>query len=916
MPRSDRAARSEKPARVIDLPESLPPLPRAYIPEPAPLPPGSRMPMARNELFVGREDQLHELAEALQTHGMVAIGQVASVTSLGGIGKTQLAAEFVYRYGQFFTGGVFWLGFADPASVRTEIALCGGPEHLNLWSLEGAPDIDTQVATIRRIFAGPEPRLLVFDNCEDEELLAKWRPATGGSRVLVTSRLPAFSPYLGVRTFPLDVLPRAESLALVRSLNRSPASDAADEATLDAICAEVGDLPLALHLAGSFLTCYRHAITPAAYLAQLRSPALLEHPPLKGRGTAISPTKHELHVSRTFELSWEQLNPASAVDALARGLLQRAACLAPGEPIPHVLLLATLGVSGDDLDAKLARADALRRLLDLGLLDEHSSGSCRIHRMVAAFAWQTGGEHSASRTALEQALLDEVRRVNDSGLPAQLLPWQPHLRVVTDAARARDDEQAADLCAALGAHLHAIGNYQAARPYKEHALAIREKQLGPEHPDTAQSLSSLARLREDLGAHAEARPLYERALAIFEKQLGPEHPLTATILNNLAGLLWAQGAHAKALPLYERALTILEKQLGPEHPLTAASLNNLAALLEGPGALAKARPLLSIWPKWANGVASWIILFGLLVWASGELDLPRSGDNIRALGTEIWTDKTVSEAEFHSIAYWSDVLQRYPDLHSKVRAILDEADRAERRQFPGEKVEVRFYDSDRATQVKAQTVDVVITDLDRVSLRRLLAMWDQVPARAKQLGLEGVSLRAEPADHHRVVILGSDATVKVKGPSGSSQQTIKIFSYGGAAPSRVTIHAFGQRGADAQASLPFKNFIRSNRTGVPPPRNKVTILTAGNLRALDIEGPSGYAQQSVEFKIFVEENMEPARYTEESYKRAEAAVRSVVEAAAIRASKNGRRGPAGRPSSWGSGPRGGSTGGARFGIRR
>jgi hypothetical protein len=58
--------KSEKPANVLDLGASaLPALPRAYIPEPAPLPPGSRMPMGRNELFVGRERQLHELAEAL-----------------------------------------------------------------------------------------------------------------------------------------------------------------------------------------------------------------------------------------------------------------------------------------------------------------------------------------------------------------------------------------------------------------------------------------------------------------------------------------------------------------------------------------------------------------------------------------------------------------------------------------------------------------------------------------------------------------------------------------------------------------------------------------------------------------------------------------------------------------------------------
>jgi hypothetical protein len=222
------------------------------------------------------------------------------VTGLGGVGKTQLAAEFVHRYGQFFAGGVFWLNFADHASVSTELALCGGAGHLGLWTNEDAPDIATQVDRVRSVFTGPEPRLLVFDNCEDERLLAEWLPPSGCCRVLVTCRRPGFSPHLVEHTVPLDVLPRRESLALLRSLMYGQTSEAADEATLGAICAELGDLPLALYLAGSFLARYRTVITPAAYLEQLRDRALLGHPSLQGRGTEASATGHDLHVGRTL----------------------------------------------------------------------------------------------------------------------------------------------------------------------------------------------------------------------------------------------------------------------------------------------------------------------------------------------------------------------------------------------------------------------------------------------------------------------------------------------------------------------------------------------------------------------------------------------------------------------------------------
>jgi tetratricopeptide (TPR) repeat protein len=130
----------------------------------------------------------------------------------------------------------------------------------------------------------------------------------------------------------------------------------------------------------------------------------------------------------------------------------------------------------------------------------------------------------------------------------------------------------------LGWALWRAARYAEAEPLYKRALAVREKALGPEHPDTAQSLNNLALLYYSQGRYAEAEPLCKRALAVREKALGPEHPDTARSLNNLANLYGKQGRYAEAEPLYKRALAIREKALGPEHPETAQSLNNLASL--------------------------------------------------------------------------------------------------------------------------------------------------------------------------------------------------------------------------------------------------------------------------------------------------------------------------------------------------
>ena len=82
----------------------------------------------------------------------------------------------------------------------------------------------------------------------------------------------------------------------------------------------------------------------------------------------------------------------------------------------------------------------------------------------------------------------------------------------------------------------AQGRLAEAEPLWQRALAIRERALGPDHPDTAQSLNNLAVLYRDQGRLAEAEPLWQRALAIWERALGPEHPHTRTVRDNLADI--------------------------------------------------------------------------------------------------------------------------------------------------------------------------------------------------------------------------------------------------------------------------------------------------------------------------------------------------------------------------------------------
>jgi tetratricopeptide (TPR) repeat protein len=542
--------------------------PRQTLPPIALLPPSSRMFLTPNPFFVGRTEALFAVAQALMRQSVTAMAPVVAATGLGGVGKTQLATEFVHRYGQFFAGGVFWLSFADPSAIASEVAACGGSAHLDLHPNFAQLATDDQVALVRAAWQSPLPRLLIFDTCEDEALLARWRPACGGCRILITSRRALWDSILQVEALPLNVLPRADSIALLRQ-HRPDLFSSLD--VLDEIATELGDLPLALHLAGAYLARYRSDLTPAEYVAQLRQPTLLQHPSL--RGQRVSPTGHVQHVARTFALSYERLDPAD--DHVARLLLACAACFAPGEAIPRSLLLSTLRHATDAITPVDAAA-ALARLIDLGLLEAVARDALRMHRLLRLFIRQQPADPQAE-AAVEEALLAFAAPVNARSELAPLVAIQSHLRSVVDAALERRDARAADLCEALGHHLWLRSDAEAARWYIEQALAIREDGKLRSVEQLADSCNLLGLIHHMRGDFPQARHYMQRALALWEAHLPPDHPHIAVAHENLGVLLSWLAEYGPAHAHLRHALRLHRRRWGYEAQQTARALAYLGS---------------------------------------------------------------------------------------------------------------------------------------------------------------------------------------------------------------------------------------------------------------------------------------------------------------------------------------------------
>ena len=402
------------------------------VPAPATaLPAGSRMSLRPNPFFTGRDADLRALAQAFTSSRTAVIA-----TGIGGVGKTQLAAEFAHRYGQRFAGGVFWISFADPSGVDAAIAACGGAGALELYTDAAGLSLAEQVAKVRRAWDEDVPRLLIFDNCDDtkdttaEQLLAAHRPISGGCRVLVTSRRGRWSRGQALTVHPLGAFSRPESIDLLRCYQ--PALGKAEAASIAKL---LGDLPLALSLAGSYLEVYCDDPfgKPGEYYANLQR-ELLAHGSMAGAGSAPSPTLHEQSIRATFQLSFMRLDPAAPLDALALAALARAAQLAPGEPFPRELLHATLGEPTDDEAITRLRANALDRLIALGLLEVADNAVLRMHQLISVFANTMVVDHVEAENASREVVLAHICALVEANSVEQLQSLLVHLKQVAEIA--------------------------------------------------------------------------------------------------------------------------------------------------------------------------------------------------------------------------------------------------------------------------------------------------------------------------------------------------------------------------------------------------------------------------------------------------------------------------------------------------
>ena len=545
----------------------------------------------RNPNFIGRGIQLAKVEAKLFAGGQTT---KVAITGLGGIGKTQLVLELVYRIRDRYKDClVIWI----PAT-NTESLYQAYQEVTRQLKIPGSDEDKADTKKLVEGYLSKESAgrwLLVFDNADDVNMwinqsrtgpgsgrLIDYLPRSDQGCIVFTTRDRKAAIKLAYRN--IVKVPEMDEDVAIQLLQKCLVNPDLVNNRLDAIALlkELTYLPLAIIQAAAYIN--ENRITFTDYLSLLADQEeevidlLGEEFEDNGRYNNIKNP-----VAITWLISFEQIRHRNP---LAADYLSFMACI-DAKDIPQSLL--PVGTSRKkEIDA-IGTLDAysfiIKRAADVAL---------DLHRLVHLTTRNWLQQHNLITQWTEKAItrLDEVFPDHGHQNRSVWRTYLPHVSyVLISNVVAKDKEKRIALAWRFGMCLYTDGRYNEAEPLFVEETKRRKRVLGAEHSSTLTSIGNLASTYQNQGRWTEAEDLDVQVMETRKRVLGQEHPDTLTSIGNLASTYRNQGRWKEAEDLEVQVIEMRKRVLGLEHPDTLTSMNNLASTFANQGRWKEAEDL-------------------------------------------------------------------------------------------------------------------------------------------------------------------------------------------------------------------------------------------------------------------------------------------------------------------------------------
>ncbi|MDQ0686224.1 tetratricopeptide (TPR) repeat protein [Streptomyces achromogenes] len=524
----------------------------------------------RNTRFTGRESLLNDAYHLLQ--GAEPGAGVVTLHGMSGVGKTQTAAEYVYRFGSEYDV-VWWVNAEKRVTYRRLLA-----ELAPKLGLQTGQEYGERLRSVRDSLRRGDPYgrwLLILDGADEPDQIWDLVP-TGPGHVIITSRNPEWTEH-NSKLLEVPVYARDESVAFIR--RRAPRLS---EGEADQLADALEDLPLLLDQTARWLN--DSDLSVRQYIALLDG------------GIDSDVVKVSADFPLAFQTAWSiLLNKLRETVPESVDLLRLCTFFAPGF-IPVRLLRE---MSSDELPEQLAgllndpllwnKAINQLRQYSVVRLESHeavgdegagSGESLYLHRMVHQIV------HKDMPDADRKEFIDVVRlalaaadprRPTDPDLWPGYAEIVPHLKYA-DVLQTQEPTVQRLVFNCLR-YMYFSGEYVAGIKLGERAMKAWRELLGPTHPRIWELTYHYTNLLRAVGDYAATEALSRAAAEHLKAERGPQDLEHLRAAAGLAADLRGLGRYDEALELSQWVLVAYRDLLGDQDSRSLNSLNNLAVSL-------------------------------------------------------------------------------------------------------------------------------------------------------------------------------------------------------------------------------------------------------------------------------------------------------------------------------------------------